>query len=152
VNGPACFYAALSRTNSRTLDWRAAGYCSGDLSDEVNAPRLLMEWRDEGGGNSKIEAPHFCAKWHFFSMHVPEGRRDSRSQVRSAWFGVRNDARPRERRLMGGSVPSVFVPEFQLTRASLETLDTPLESCGADDGQPDSGCNETLPAAQECSC
>jgi hypothetical protein len=52
---------------------------------------------------------------------VPEGRRD-RSQVRSAWFGVRNDARP------GGTFDGSISPK----RIS------PLESYRSDDGQPDS--------------
>jgi hypothetical protein len=39
---------------------------------------------------------------------------------------------------MARSVPNVFVLEFQLAHASSETLDTPLESYGSDDGQPDS--------------
>jgi hypothetical protein len=54
-------------------------------------------------------------------MPVPEGQRE-RSQVRSAWFGVKYDARP------GGTFDGLLSPKRI----------PPLESYGFNDGQPDS--------------
>jgi hypothetical protein len=78
-------------------------------------------------------------------MVRPEGQRD-RSQVRSAWFGIRNDAVPslsavvnspprlllewRDEGGRGGDgslSPKRIVLEFQLAHASSGALDTPLD-------------------------